>query len=186
MNKISFQCDKKILLERLKIFRRILKPGVRKITTLEIRIQPLWITLHITGASEKIHCITDGYGSFTISLEYFYSIVNDTEGTAFSPKFINGEMHIGPIIASGLGFKIYQTHLENKQTPDLALNYTDIDILKIKNEISYLSPTGFDGKKLVDSAERALQSNIAFAHDYLKKYGVTIEDIEEIVEKYVG
>jgi hypothetical protein len=185
MSQVSFQCEKKALLESIKRLRQLFNPEARKSAPVEIRIQPQFVSLHVNGGMEKIFCVSNGWGSFTVLLEYLNALVRETDGKAFSPSFINGEMHVGGVITSGLGFKIYQTHLENKQTPDLPVNYSDVDVLKLRNDILFMGSPASEARRLIMSAEHTLNKNIRQAHIFLKQYGVTIEDLEELVGKKI-
>ena len=77
MDEITFTCTKAELLKKLKRIRSFIQPKsekARKATTLEIRIQPSFVSFNIPGASEKLECTTKGWASFTLSLEYFYPV----------------------------------------------------------------------------------------------------------------
>ncbi len=187
MEEISFSCFKVEILEKIKRLRANVLPRSKKAkmaATLEIRIQPQYVSLHITGGTEKLFCNTKGWGSFTLSLEYFYLILTDYSGTIFAPTFHDGEMQAGGLFTRGLGFKIQNAHPENKVTLDLPLNYTELDVLKLRNKPSE-QLTIVNADALVESAEQKLEYRIGKAFQELKCYGVTSQEIKELVEKHL-
>lgn len=109
MEEIGFHCPKIEILDKIKGLRSLIRPKsakARRSATLEIRIQPQYVTFHMPGGSVRLYCSTKGWGSYTLSLEYFYQILTDYTGAVFSPKFIDGEMQAGGLFTKGLGFKI--------------------------------------------------------------------------------
>jgi len=151
--------------------------------TLEIRIQPQFVSFHISGGEIKLFCNTKGWGSFTLSLEYFFQVLTDYTGAVFSPTFKNGEMQAGGLFTKGLGFKIQNNHPENKVTLDLPLNYTDLDILKLRNQTSEKQLEIVNAKRLIEQAEKRLEINIELAYKTLKDYGVNKNEIIQLINK---
>lgn len=175
MDEISFHCSKVEILEKIKQLRSLVRPKSKKslmAATLEIRIQPQFVSFHISGGELKLFCNTKGWGSFTLSLEYFFQVLTDYTGAVFSPTFKNGEMQAGGLFTKGLGFKIQNNHPENKVTLDLPLNYTDLDILKLRNQTSEKQLEIVNAKRLIEQAEERLELNIEIAYNALKIYGI--------------
>jgi hypothetical protein len=189
MDEISFICPNIEIQAKIKHLRSFVKPKTlegRKRATLEIRIQPQYVTFHIPGAQEKLYCATKGWGSFTLSLEYFYQVLTDYTGDIFNPKFIDGEMHAGGLFTKGLGFKIQNTHPENDVTLDLPINYTHVDILKLRGKIKSKEIEIVNSEQLISKAEAKLESDINAAYKILTIYGVSLEEIEALVGKHTG
>lgn len=189
MDEITFACTKTELLKKLKRIRSFVQPKsekARKATTLEIRIQPSFVSFNIPGGSEKIDCTTKGWASFTLSLEYFYQILMDHNSVEFSPVFSNGEMRVGGLITTGIGFKIQGTHPENKATLDLPLNYSDIDILKLRRKTKDAHLEIVNAKTIIDAAELILTTKIEEAFTALKFYGVSRDELKQLVEQHIG
>lgn len=71
MDTISFHCSKVEILEKIKQLRSLVRPKSKKslmAATLEIRIQPQFVSFHISGGELKLFCNTKGWGSFTLSV----------------------------------------------------------------------------------------------------------------------
>ena len=188
MEEISFHCSNIEILDKIKRLRSLVRPKslkARKSATLEIRIQPQYVSFHIPGAEEKLYCSTKGWGSFTLSLEYFFQILTDYTGNIFAPNFKEGEMQAGGLFTKGLGYKIQNTHPENKATLDLPINYTTVDILKLRKEINANEIVIANAERLIEKAEAKLNEDINAAHRILKDYGVTEGDINNLVKKYI-
>lgn len=82
-----------------------------------------------------------------------------------------------------LGFKIQNNHPENKVTLDLPLNYTDLDILKLRNQTSEKQLEIVNAKRLIEQAEKRLEINIELAYKTLKDYGVNKNEIIQLINK---
>lgn len=185
MEEIGFNCPNVEIIDKIKRLRSLVKPRLRKSATLEIRIQPQHVTFHIPGGEVKLYCSTKGWGSYTLSLEYFYMILTDYTGTVFAPTFKDGEMQAGGLFTKWLGFKIQNTHPENKPTLELPLNCSDVEILKLRNKMKSDQINITNAEVLIKKAELKLEKDIATAHKALSIYGVNLEDIKGIVGKYI-
>ena len=188
MEEISFQYPNIEILDKIKRLRSLVRPKslkARKSATLEIRIQPQYVSFHIPGAEEKLYCSTKGWGSFTLSLEFFYQVLSDYTGNIFSPIFKDGEMQAGGLFTKGLGYKIQNTHPENKATLDLPINYTTVDILKLRKEINANEIVIANAERLIEKAEAKLNEDINAAYNILKIYGVEIDEIKSLISKYL-
>ncbi len=188
MNEISFQCSKIELLDKVKHLRSFVKPKsakARRETSLEIRVQPKYVSFCIPGIEVKQFCSTEGWGSFTLSLEYFYLILTDYTGAIFAPKFIDGEMQAGGLFTKGLGFKIQNTHPENRPTIEIPLNYTPADILNLRDKLDPNSIGIQSVYLLIERAEVKLKEDVRDAHKALSSYGVSREEILEMVNKHI-
>ena len=188
MEEISFQCPNIEILDKIKRLRSLVRPKslkARKSATLEIRIQPQYVSFHIPGATEKLYCTTRGWGSFTLSLEYFYQVLSDYTGNIFSPIFKDGEMQAGGLFTKGLGYKIQNTHPENKATLDLPINFTTVDILKLRSKIRTKEIEIVNADRLIEKAEAKLDEDVKSVYYILKVYGVTEGDINNLVKKYI-
>jgi hypothetical protein len=188
MNEISFQCSKIELLDKVKHLRSFVKPKspkARREAAIEIRVQPNYVSLCIPGIEVKQFCSTEGWGSFTLSLEYFYLILTDYTGAIFAPKFIDGEMQAGGLFTKGLGYKIQNTHPENKPTVEIPLNYKPADILNLRDKLDPKSIGIASAYALIERAEAKLKEDVRDAHKALSKYGVSRNEIEELVKKSI-
>ncbi|HQW23638.1 MAG TPA: hypothetical protein PLI47_10060 [Bacteroidia bacterium] len=188
MEEVSFNCQTSELLHKIEHLRSLVKPRsakARRETLLEIRIQPNFVSFCIPGLEVKQFCSTKGWASYTFSLEYFYMILNDYTGLIFTPKFIDGEMHVGGLFTKGLGYNMETTHPENKLTIDIPLNYSPVDILNLKDKLDPNS-IGIAGVySLIANEEQKLIKNIGIAYKALSSYGFSRDEISQFVRNKI-
>lgn len=65
------------------------------------------------------------------------------------------------------------------------MNYSDVDILKLRSKIKSDQSEIANAEILIENAEKKLQSNIESAYKVLKIYGVGIDEIGELVNKHI-
>lgn len=181
MDEVGFTCATRELVDKVSKLRSLQKGVKRKKATIEIRVQPQYVSFHTLGATIKLLCSTKGWGSYTLSLEYFYMVLTDYSGDVFSPRFIDGGMEIGGLFTRGLGSTIQATHPENRPTVDLPINYTDVDILALQKKYSSPELSLTNSQVLVSEAESRLDERLRMAHKYLEPYSITLEELTRYV-----
>ncbi len=181
MNEVGFTCATRELVDKVSKLRSLQKGVKRKKATIEIRVQPQYVSFHTLGGTVKLLCPTKGWGSYTLSLEYFYMILTDYSGDVFSPKFIDEGMEVGGLFTRGLGCAIEATHPENQPTFNLPINYTDVDILALPRKYTLPELKLTNAQLLVVEAEACLEERIRLAHKHLEPYGITIDELTRYV-----
>lgn len=178
----EFTCIKKDAINRIARMKKIVKSTVKKSATVEIRIQPLFVTFMTVGSQEKLFCDTKGFGAYTMSLEYFLQLLKDAPGEKVNPQFKNDGMYLGGVFSRGVQYKIQSTHPENTVSLDLPLNYRDVDLLRLRGKFTIEELELTNDGSIIDDAEERLNTNINLALKVLCEYGVNKSDLVTLVE----
>lgn len=178
----EFICLKKDAVSRISRMKKLTKSTSKKSATIEIRVHPLYVTFHAVGFQEKLFCETKGVGAYTMSLEYFLQLLKDTQGEKIHPQFKDNGMYLGGLFSKGVGYKIQCTHPENAVTLDLPINYRDVDLLRLRGKVTDEELELTNDSTIIEAAEERLEKNIHEALKVLKEYGVTKEDLINLVE----
>ena len=178
----EFTCLKTDAIDRISRMKKVAKSTLKKSATVEIRIQPLFVTFLAVGSQEKLFCDTKGVGAYTMSLEYFLQLLEDTAGDKVNPQFKNDGMYLGGVFSRGVRYKIQSTHPENTVTLDLPLNYRDVDLLRLRGKFTREELELTNDGCIIEDAEERLNTNIDTALKILNEYGVNKVDLIALVE----
>lgn len=181
MNEASFVCqvvDLKPLVDKL---YKLVPARMRKVTSIEIRIQPRFVSFHTPGAELKLFCSTAGWGSFSMSLPYFRQLVHDHGNRVFHPVFRDDELEVGGLFTKGLFTRIQSTHPEMRPSLDLPVNFRDIDLLRLHWQGREFDKSMLNADRMIEQAEERLKVNARKAADALKDYDISLHEIMSLI-----
>jgi hypothetical protein len=184
---ISFICYTKDFKEALKLLRA---PNKRKKiesykSTCEITLTDNYVQLAIPGAVVGFKAKTKGTAKATISFRNLWSIIDCHNLEQLLVEFYDESMRFGivQVKANTIFFKDDSI----LRTIRLSNNYTDVELLLLKNQ-------GYTSEELkfnnllenIDEAEKRVYANIRKAALVLKDYGVSPSDIKSLLMERLG
>jgi hypothetical protein len=186
MNHSSFTVKKSKLIKELKkmttALGRISK--YNKLTILELTITDNLLTLVIPGIKLEIECQTQSTAKATIALYYFKDIIQSIKDLNIKCDIFNDEIKI-----EGTSFHCQTTFFETDsilRSIKLPINYTDFHVLQLENNGYTIEELRFNKLEfVVYNAIKNLKYNIEDSKKILSVYGVTSNDIEELINKKI-
>jgi hypothetical protein len=186
MNQSSFRIRKSKLLNELKKITKTLGPLTKwtRYTTLELTITDGLLTLVIPGARLELKCVTTGTAKATLGLYYFRDIIKNWNNLHLECFIYDAEFKIGVT-----SIKAKTTFFENDsilRSINLPINYSELHILQL--EYKGFTEEEIDFNKLefeLYYAKKHLKLNIKKAIDILGLYGVTTNEIEELIQRKI-
>jgi len=158
------------------------KKFYKDLTVIELTVTNGLLTLAVPGSIVSKQCTTVGTCKATLRYNYFFQLIEDC-----THKLISIEIKEGEININGVRKIVNTTFFENDsilRTINLPVNYRDIDLLRMPHEGFTIEELRFNLLALpLMKAEKKLKDNIEMAYSKLFEYGVTEEDIIELVEK---
>ena len=158
------------------------KKFYKDLTVIELTVTKGVLTLAVPGVIVSKECSTSGTCKATVRYNYFFRLIEDSPNEVITIIVTEGEMKVG-----GVCKQVNTTFFEDDsilRTINLPVNYKDIDLLRMPQEGFTIEELRFNLLALpLIKAEKKLQANIDFAYTKLLEYGVTKEDIIELVEK---
>jgi hypothetical protein len=152
--------------------------------SLEITVTDGKITFAVSGAIFSMDCETMGACKAAISFPYFFQIIKDTGTKVTEILFTKNSMKIGIVT-----IPLRTTFFEDDRilrTIDLPMNHTDADLLRMSKENYTWEELVFNKLALpIEAAEDSFIRNIKAAHQRLKGYGVTVEDLENLANRKI-
>ena len=180
----SFKIKTKDFLEILKRIKvAVGRRSPRSIaTTCEITVKDGEVTLAVPGAIFSMLCETTGTCKISFSFLHFAEIIKDLKLPELEIKISEGEMKIHNVT-----ILVKTTFFENDRilrTIQLPLNYTDGDLLRLTKEGYTWEELNFNKLTFkISQAEENLEKNKSSAFRLLKPYGVSFDDIEDLLKK---
>jgi hypothetical protein len=150
---------------------------------LELNIRPNNLTLSTIGATYHIDCSANGFAKVILPTMLLLKIVKALKSETLSLECAEGEIKCDGFVISSDSISV--VHPENQSSIDLSMNYTLVDLLRLR-----ISNTDEELERMnllhkVRKAQSDLSKNIHLAHELLKDYGVRIHDLEGLVESKV-
>jgi len=185
---VTFKIDTKEFKSTLKKMQ-VAFPGrsraVRKAAFCEITLKSNKLELIVPGILYTIPAITSGTAKIVVPFFHLITLVNSYNNDFLEFSIVPGELNIDNF---SLGVKT--TFFEDDsilRSIHLPMNYSDVDILRLlakgytQEELDFnrISPA-------IDKARKSLISNIKAAMKILQPYGVTQEDLKELVTRRLG
>jgi hypothetical protein len=170
------------LLKMIKVFKGISKKAPT--ATLEMTITDGLLTLVVPGIKVALPCKTTGTVKLSIGLHYFYDIIQSWKDLIIEFTIIEGEMQIGVS-----KFKVQTTFFEDDKilrSIKLPINYTDYHLLQLENKGFTIEELRFNNLEFeVYYAQKRLKTNINKTKDLLGVYGITKQEIEDIIDRKI-
>ena len=158
------------------------KKFYKDLTVLELTVTDGVLALAVPGAVLRIEGTTSGTCKATIRYFYFLQMIEDSAHKTIEIEITQGEMNI-----NGVRKNISTTFFENDsilRTINLPANYRVIDLLRLPSEGFTIEELQFNVLDIpLQNAKMMLKGNIERSYSNLSDYGVTKEDIIELVEK---
>jgi hypothetical protein len=171
---------KPLILKMIKANKEI--PERFRSRVLEITIIDNLIILIVPGIKSELACETQNTAKISLDVLYFYDIIKTSKELLLEFNFADSEMQLGKT-----KIKVQTTFFETDtilRSIKLPINYSDWHLLQLKNQ-------GFTQEELIFNrlevavldAEYILKQNLKKAKTTLAIYGVTLADIEALVNK---
>ena len=158
------------------------KKFYKDLTVLELTVTDGVLALAVPGAVLRIEGTTSGTCKATIRYFYFLQMIEDSAQKTIDIEITQGEINI-----NGVRKNISTTFFENDsilRTINLPANYRVIDLLRLPSEGFTIEELQFNVLDIpLQNAKMMLKGNIERSYSNLSDYGVTKEDIIELVEK---
>ena len=158
------------------------KKFYKDLTVIELTVTNGLLTLAVPGAIMRVPCVTTGTCKATMRYRYFFQMIEDCADKVISIEIKEGEINIG-----GVRTGIKTTFFEDDsilRTINLPVNYREIDILRLPDDGFTAEEIRFNVLDLLlAKAQNKLKERIEIAYSALSAYGVTEEDIVDLVEK---
>ncbi len=158
------------------------KKFYKDLTVIELTVTNGLLTLAVPGVIVSKECTTSGTCKASLRYNYFYQLIEDSANKIITIIVTEGEMNL-----NGVCKQVNTTFFEDDsilRTVNLPVNYKDIDLLRLPHEGFTIEELRFNLLALpLMKAEKKLKDNIEFAYSKLCEYGVSEDDIIELVEK---
>jgi hypothetical protein len=184
---ISFQCKTKDIKATLKLLKGVHKHkhiiGIK--VTCEITLTDGNVQLAIPGAIFNFKCQSKGTAKATMEFRKLYNLIDHHSYDELYVEFFDGSLRFGSVIveAKTIFFK-NDSVLKTINLPD---NYTDLDLLLMKNEGYTKEELEFNNiSGIIEMAERRVYYNVRRSAGYLREYGITPQEIKKLLMEKLG
>lgn len=178
---VHFKGKKKDL---IKIFKHLC-PGRRKRYSnyrsdeCEITVTNAKATFASRGKIFSIDCITKGTAKITVPVYYIYDIIDVDPSKEIEFQVIEGAMKINNVTINVTTCFFKDDRI--LRTIRLPMNYDEADVIRLVNDHTVEELTFNNIFNKVNLGLVRLDKNINAAYNFLKIYGVTKEEIEQLV-----
>jgi hypothetical protein len=186
MHKATFIIRKSKLKSELAKIQKVYK-GISKKTphaSLELTITDGLLTLVVPGVKLELPCKTTSTVKASIGFHYFYEIIKTWRDLIIECTIIDDEMLIGVS-----KFKVQTTFFEDDKilrSIKLPINYTDYHLLQLENRGFTIDELRFNKLEFeVYHAQKRLKFTINKTKDLLGVYGITKQEIEDIIDRKI-
>lgn len=180
---VNFKVDAKDLLKTLKMANVSVHGKDKKAlsTMCEITVTNGKVTFAVPGVLANIPCKTQGTCKAAIHFLHFLEVVKDLQTSEIEFTITDGFIKMNNITISAK-----TTFFENDRilrTIRLPMNYTDVDIINLKNSVYTQEELEFNNMTfLINQAEENLKANLLNAYNFIKLYGVKYAELEKLVK----
>jgi|GEM_PF-2213120 len=178
---VTFKGKKKDL---IKIFKHLC-PGRRKRYSnyrsdeCEITVTDAKATFASRGKIFSIDCITKGTAKITVPVYYIYDIIDGDPSNEMKFEVTEGAMKINKVTINVTTCFFKDDRI--LRTIRLPMNYDEADVIRLLNDHTVEELTFNNIFNKVNLGLVRLDKNINSAYNFLKVYGVTKEEIEQLV-----
>jgi hypothetical protein len=153
-------------------------------TVLELTITDDLLTLVIPGIKLELPCKTVHTAKATFDFHYFYDIVKTWDGVFFECVVTDNQLQMGVTkVTAQTTFFEDDSILRSIKLP---INYTDWHLLQLKQIGFTLEELRFNNLEFaVHHAKKRLKANTTRAKGILSIYGVTKQEIEDLIASKV-
>jgi len=178
---VTFKAKKKDL---IKIFKHLC-PGKRKkysnyrTDECEITITDAKATFASRGKIFSIDCITKGTAKVALPVYYIYDIID-----ADPSEEMEFKVTVGSMMINNLTIKVTTCFFKDDKilrTIKLPINYDEADVIRLINDHTFEEIVFNHILSKVNTGLARLDENINKAYKALKLYGVSEEEIEQLV-----
>jgi hypothetical protein len=184
---ISFKCRTKLLKDTLMALKKVHKRRqfAQIYENCEITLTDGYVKLAIPGAICGFKCETKGTAKASLAYSKLYSIVDHHGWEDLRVEFYDESLRFGVVQIKAK--TVFFTDDKVLRTIVLPNNYTDLDLLLLKNEGYTKEELEFNNlSHLIDMAERKVYYNLRRASLYLRDYGLMPKDIKKLVTEKLG
>lgn len=184
---ISFQCKTKDIKATLKNLKAVHKRKhvINIKVTCEITLTDGSVQLAIPGAIFSFKCQTKGTAKATMEFRKLYDLIDHHSYDELYVEFFDGSLRFGSIIVQAK--TVFFKNDRVLKTIVLPNNYTDLDLLLMKNEGYTKEELEFNNiLGLMEMAERRVYYNIRQASLYLRDYGIMPKEIKKLLVERLG
>jgi hypothetical protein len=186
MNQASIKIRKSKLVNELKKITKTLGPLTNwtRYTTLELTITDGLLTLVILRVRLELKCETTGTAKATLGLYYFRDIIKNWNNLHLECFIRDAEFKIGVT-----SIKAKTTFFEDAsilRSINLPINYLELHLLQLERKGFTAEEIDFNKLEFeLYYAKKKLKSNIQKAMEVLMPYGVTLKEIEELIQRKI-
>jgi hypothetical protein len=184
---ISFICntqDFKNTLKSLKVTHKSRRIQSFK-DTCEITLTDGHVQLAIPGAVFGFKCKTRGTAKASIAFRNLWSIIDSHNQEQLLVEFYDGSLRFG--IVTVKASTVFFNDDSVLRTIKLSNNYTELDLLLLKNEGYTREELEFNNLlENIEIAEKKVYLNIRKAAKTLKEYGISPADIKTLLIQKLG
>ena len=185
MKQAHFTVTKKTIVNEIKkITQSFGQIKNRKNIILEITTLDNGVQLEAPGINIEIEGTTQNHAKAAIPLLYFKNIVESIKDENVNGMISEGELKIG-IISIQCETNFYTPH-KNLKKIKLPINYTDLHLLQLENKEYTLEELKFNNLiVLIHQSNKRLANNINKVSEILSVYGVSENEIREMINKKI-
>lgn len=149
----------------------------------ELDIKPDKVILSVVGASYTIDMDTGIFAKVFMPVLLLIRAVEVTKSSRLVMQCEDGKVRFGGTEISSPEIEV--VHPENQSKIDLTMNYRSLDILQLRSQhpIDEIKRMGLLEKLL--KTEEKMTEDLESASDLLKPYGVTYEELRELLERRI-
>jgi len=184
---ISFRCKTKDFKNTLGLLKAIYKrKRVYLIPdTCEITLVDGNVTLAIPGAVFAFKCETKGTAKASLLFRNLFSIIEHHYSEEIVVEFYDDALRFGSVQVKAKTVFFHDDSV--LRTIILPNNYTDLDLLLLKNEGYTEEELKFNNiLGVIEQAERRVYYNVRRAASYLREYGVMPKEIKKLIVEKLG
>lgn len=178
--KCSFTCKTAEFKDVLKFLGvAIPKKGNRRFYNCELTVKNNEVDFVVIGAAKTIYCQSTGPAKISMPYWYLNDIITQIRTSYVSVDIAEGELKIGNLTVQveTCFFEDYSILRSLK----LPINFTFSDLLAIKD---HYTPEEISFNKIdvmINKIDKTLCKDIERTSGYLKKYGITRKEIEDLI-----
>lgn len=168
--------------KQLKAWKKLV-PAYRYSGILHIGVEPFKVRLKAAGLEQTMEATTEGFADLHVPFQMLYKLVLAETYPVFRVVVCPGELKSGTFSAKNENIKV--TSFLASDEINLPMNYTQMDLLALRYSHGATELANHGWLSKVNLAEVELEQALNAAHRKLRDYGVTYEELSELVEAYV-
>ncbi|RCK74502.1 MAG: hypothetical protein IGBAC_1450 [Ignavibacteriae bacterium] len=151
---------------------------------LEIDVFSDTAKLSLIGASYTINCKSNNYLKIVVHYLYFTELVRNSKSDNIQIIIEDDKVFVGSIMVLSPIFKV--CHPEEQGDVDLSINYSKIDLLRLRKNLTLEELETMNLLKKITEVEELLHTNLKKAELLLKDFGVNYKDLKNLVTSKIN